>query len=77
IVQVTPLGRKVYSDYSDYILAGHFSKMFDAGQKIPREYLPAIADMLDAGMHADCAVEPPAPVLIPILTPRQKEADHG
>lgn len=68
IVQVTAQGRQVYADYSDYIYREHFSKMFEAGRAIPRESLPAIAAMLNAGLRDDAPQQPcrETPKLIPV-----------
>ena len=65
IIQVTDLGRKTYSDYSEYIVQTHFQKMFDVADQLPRETLPVIARMLDAGLKPTI-IEGEEDVLIPI-----------
>lgn len=58
-VTVNPLGRELYSVYSQGILRWHFSPMFQALGKIPKEYYPFIHDALYDAMHGnaytDCA----------------------
>ncbi len=68
IVQATEQGRRVYADYSDYVYRAHFSRMFEVGRAIPRESLPAIAAMLDAGIRDDAPQQPckETPKLIPV-----------
>lgn len=67
IVKVTDFGRKVYGEYSDFILKTHFSKMFEIADALPHEDIPIIAAMLDAGIHVPQNPRPKdPPVLIPI-----------
>lgn len=58
-VTVNPLGRELYNVYSQGILRWHFSPMFQALGKIPREYYPFIHDALYDAVHggncSDCA----------------------
>lgn len=48
---VKPLGRELYGVYSQGILRWHFSPMFQALGKIPKEYYPFIHDALYDAMH--------------------------
>lgn len=48
---VNPLGRELYDVYSQGILRWHFSPMFRALEKIPKEYYPFIHDALYDAMH--------------------------
>jgi len=67
IVRVTDFGREVYLQYSTVILKYHFSKMFQTADEIPKEYIPKIAEMLDAGiLLPENTVCKKPPVLIPI-----------
>lgn len=50
IVRVTDYGHGIYQQYVAYIYSWHFSKMFEAGKRIPREYLPDVANFLGAGL---------------------------
>lgn len=65
IIQVTELGRKTYTDYSEFIVRTHFQKMFAVADKLPRETLPLIAQMLDAGLKPTI-IESAGDVLVPI-----------
>lgn len=64
IIQVTDFGREVYRQYSDFIFTNCFSKMFQVADEIPREYIPKIAAMLDAGI---CTRESPVVKEPPVL----------
>lgn len=50
IIRVTDHGRRLYQNYSNYIYEKSFSKMFHAGEGLPKKYLPVVAKMLDAGI---------------------------
>lgn len=49
---VNPLGRELYDVYSQGILRWHFSPMFQALEKIPKEYYPFIHDALYDAVHS-------------------------
>lgn len=66
IIQVTDYGREIYDEYFKYILDTHFSKMFAVADKLPRETLPIVADMLDAGLHPTVKAKKKKDVLVPI-----------
>ena len=66
IIRVSDYGKKVYADYARYIYETHFSKMFEPIKDLPKEYLPMIADFLDAGRTKKEPEKEEAPVLIPI-----------
>lgn len=66
IIQVTETGKRVYGEYSEFIYKTHFSKMFQAADKLPRECLPIIAEMLDAGLVDLQLEEKKESVLIPV-----------
>jgi len=63
IILVTDFGRKEYINYTNYIYKKHFSKMFKVADKLPREVLPVIANMLAAPNNYE---KPEVPTLIPI-----------
>jgi len=57
IVKVTDYGRKIYLQYVDTICDYHFKAMFEVADQIPKEYLPLIASMLEAGSARSKAVK--------------------
>lgn len=65
IVRVTDFGRSTYMDYSKFILENHFQKMFDVADRLPRETIPVIAEMLGAGEKPQ-VTEPVDDTLVPI-----------
>lgn len=73
ILQVTDWGRKQYAQYAKFISENGFSPMFAVADRIPRNVLPLVAEMLQA-----VADPSPTPVkkpsrLIPIDAPDTKE----
>ncbi len=59
-VEVTPLGRELYEDYSKSIFLRHFSSMFDELEKLTPEARANVHDALMGAMHAKAAgKEPP------------------
>ena len=57
-IEVTPLGRQLYQEYSQSILRYHFSSMFEALGRIPSEYHPFLRDAFYGAMHgAQCRPE--------------------
>lgn len=69
IVRATDYGREVYGQYANHILKDHFSKMFQVADEIPKEYIPKIAAMLDAGIQQEGSSPCKAP---PVLVPIEK-----
>lgn len=67
IIRVTDHGRRLYQNYSNYIYEKSFSKIFQAGEGLPKKYLPVIARMLEAGIWLEQEKEvKSAQVLIPV-----------
>lgn len=67
IVRVTDTGRKVYQDYSDYIVKNYFSEIFEITSKIPQEYLSSFARILDVNFKkCDLSLEEKTENLIPL-----------
>lgn len=50
-IEVTPLGRQLYEEYSQGILRYHFLPMFEALGKIPGEYHPFLRDAFYGALH--------------------------
>ena len=48
----------------------HFSKMFQAGEALPKEYLPVVAAMLGTGCASEKKSKKKKEVLIPISKKR-------
>ena len=48
IIQTTEYGREQYLKYADFMYEFWIRHIMEAGNAIPREYLPNIAQMLDA-----------------------------
>lgn len=65
IVQVTDFGRKIYGQYAETIYKYHFKDMFEKAEKLPKQYLPIVAEML--GACKDCGSKKEKErILIPI-----------
>lgn len=47
VVKISPLGRKIYADYSKYALEHHFKPLFQILDEIPKEYIEKFAQVLD------------------------------
>jgi DNA-binding MarR family transcriptional regulator len=47
IIRVTDTGRRVYQDYSDYIVKNYFSEIFEITSEIPQEFLSAFTRILE------------------------------
>lgn len=66
-IEVTPLGRRLYQEYAQNILRYHFSPMFEALSRIPKQYYPCLQDAFYNAIHGwkcpKSAVQdnPPAP----------------
>ena len=65
VVRVSDLGREVYAGYAEQIYKTHFAHMFEALDKLPKEYLPIFADALSMPMGQKKCEESHKPVLIP------------
>ena len=57
ILTVTPLGRELYNHYSAIVLRVHFSKMFEALDGIPKEYLPCVQKALQDAVTPSAQAE--------------------
>ncbi len=51
IIRVSETGRRVYADYSEYIVENYFSEIFDITSKVPKEYLAMFSDILEVGLR--------------------------
>ncbi len=52
IIRVSETGRRVYADYSEYIVKNYFSDIFDITSKIPKEYLAMFSDILEVSLKS-------------------------
>lgn len=66
IVLVTEYGKMIYQQYAKTIYEGHFKAMFEAGDALPKEYLPVVCKMIGSGLQKPKKKPPKEKVLIPV-----------